>query len=306
MKYQIVPQADHQISFLLNGIEKSRWHYGPKYPRPFLYPLCGASGISLTRIGHPGAPNHDHHCSVWLAHHDIGGDNHWTNQTLARVEQNRWIAYQDGEQEGVMAVHLIWKSEKGTIKMETDLVVAFREYIEGSLLYELQMRHIAVDESLLLGRTNFGFLGIRMAKELSGYWGAGKITNSHGQEREKAIFGQSSPWMDYGGAHFSGKGRGRKLVKEGITCIEHPSNPGAPTHWHVREDGWMCPSFNFLESYTIKREQPLTLRYLLHARLGELNSSLTQATYQAFSKTSGFKTIKSKKPHQQFEVLRIS
>jgi hypothetical protein len=59
---------DHQVSLQIDGIERLRWHFGPSYPRPFFYPLVGPSGASLTRIGHPGAPNHDHHRSVWFAH----------------------------------------------------------------------------------------------------------------------------------------------------------------------------------------------------------------------------------------------
>ncbi len=54
-------------SFQIDGHERLRWYFGTDYPRPFFHPLVGPSGSSLTRIGHPGAPNHDHHLSIWFA-----------------------------------------------------------------------------------------------------------------------------------------------------------------------------------------------------------------------------------------------
>ena len=59
---------DNQVSLQIDGEERTRWHFDAKYPRPFFYPLIGPSGDTLTRMGHPGAQNHDHHRSVWWAH----------------------------------------------------------------------------------------------------------------------------------------------------------------------------------------------------------------------------------------------
>ena len=56
---QVVPLADHQAAFTVDGALRLRWHFGPAYPRPFFYPLVGPSGAVLTRMGHPGAPDHD-------------------------------------------------------------------------------------------------------------------------------------------------------------------------------------------------------------------------------------------------------
>ena len=53
----LIPLPEHQVAFQVDGAERLRWHFGPQYPRPFFYPLIGpASGLSVTRMGHPGAP----------------------------------------------------------------------------------------------------------------------------------------------------------------------------------------------------------------------------------------------------------
>ena len=80
---QIVPLPDFQASFRIAGRERLRWHFNPHYPRPFFYPFIGPSGESLTRMGHPGAPNHDHHRSIWFAHAVAGGEDFWSYQSEA-------------------------------------------------------------------------------------------------------------------------------------------------------------------------------------------------------------------------------
>ena len=45
---QIVPLADHQVSFQIDGSERLRWHFGSSYTRPFFFPLLGPTiGLCL-------------------------------------------------------------------------------------------------------------------------------------------------------------------------------------------------------------------------------------------------------------------
>ncbi|MDP6446513.1 MAG: PmoA family protein [Pirellulaceae bacterium] len=106
---QILPLAGHQVSFRIDGAECTRWHFGTEYPRPFFYPLTGPRGDSLTRVGHPGAGNHDHHRSVWFAHAKVLGINFWSDLTEARIEQHEWLVYDESDTSATMAVRLHWK-----------------------------------------------------------------------------------------------------------------------------------------------------------------------------------------------------
>ena len=76
-KCQVVPLPDSQASLQIDGRERLCWHFDAKYPRLFFYPFNGPSGETLTRMGHPGAPIHDHHRSVWWAHAKVDGENYW-------------------------------------------------------------------------------------------------------------------------------------------------------------------------------------------------------------------------------------
>ena len=295
----LIPLPDHQVAFQVDGAERLRWHFGPQYPRPFFYPLIGpASGVSLTRMGHPGSPNHDHHRSIWFAHEKVSGVNFWGDETTARIRQKEWLAYQDGDEEAVMAVRLLWNDGHDPKDLlEQELFAALIPGPDRETLLEVQTSFRPTAAQLEFGRTNFGFFAVRVAKSISAFFGGGVLTASTGAVGEPAIFGKTAAWVDYSGAQPGGH-------KEGITYFDHPSNPGHPTHWHVREDGWMGASSCFAGPRTTTRLEPLTLRYLLHAHRGPLDPKRAGEVFDAFSKRSAFELVKAPAKHTAFGVKR--
>ncbi len=303
---EILPLPRQQVSFQVDGQEKAGWHFGSEYPRPFFYPFNGPSGVSLTRMGHPGAQNHDHHRSVWLAHNSVGGADFWSDSSQARVRQKHWYAYRDGDDEAVMASACGWYDGSGKEIMEQDLVAALIAMDDGEHALEIQitLRPPTGAASVELGKTNFGFLAIRVAKTLSVHFGGGRLVSSEGVEGEEAIFGKPARWMDYSGPIAVGTGAQRRAVVEGITCFDHPSNPRYPTPWHVRQDGWMGAAFCLQEGYTITTGGALVLRYLLHAHRGAYDEARARAVHAAFAQRPGFEIRRSSQPHSEYEVGR--
>ena len=47
---QAIPQAHDQVSFERNAVEIARYHYGADLKRPFVFPLIGPAGRSITRM----------------------------------------------------------------------------------------------------------------------------------------------------------------------------------------------------------------------------------------------------------------
>ena len=306
-KSEIIPLPDHQVSFQIDGLEKTRWHFDEKYPRPFFYPFNGPSGVSLTRMGHPGAQNHDHHRSIWFAHNQVNGLDFWADGKGPTIRQKFWYRYRDGNEEAIMASALGWYDAEGTELMEQDLVVAAIPLENNEHLLEIQitLRPAAGQEKVELGKTNFGFLAVRVAKTISNYFGGGQLTNEQGQAGEPTLFGQPSRWMDYSGHVVAGVGENRQSVEEGITYFDHPENPRYPTAWHVRSDGWMGASFCLKEGYRIDAGSSLTLRYLLHAHGGSYDAKRASSVAKDFEKRPGFEFTKSNQANRQFEVWRI-
>ena len=303
-RFQILPLADHQVAFRIAGRECVRWHFGRQYPRPFFFPLVGPAGESLTRMGHPGDAGHDHHRSVWFAHHSVAGHDFWSEHGRTTIEQRRWLCYQDGEQQAAMAVQLAWLDPERRELLRQDLVAVVREKCglrsssaPGEWCLELQSQFTPADKAVAveLGKTNFGFLAVRMAKTVAAYFGDGRIRSSEGQQGEPEIFGRRASWMDYSGSV-------RADAVEGITYFDHPANPHYPAAWHVREDGWMGASFNRENAYSISAEQPLQLRYLLHVHRGPLDAGRASAIAAEFAHRPACRVIKSTKKHTGHEI----
>ncbi|NNE91452.1 MAG: PmoA family protein [Verrucomicrobiales bacterium] len=303
---EILPLAGHRASLQIDGAEKTRWHWGLEYPRPFFFPFNGPSGVSLTRMGHPGASNHDHHRSVWFAHKDVNGKDFWGDGHGTQIRQKMWFAYEDGDDEAILATLTGWFGKDGTELMEQEIVAALRPMDNGehALEFQITMRPPANRETVELGKTNFGFLAVRVSKTLSHHFGGGKISNSEGAVGEKNIFGQPARWMDYSGPVVVGEGADRKTVTEGITYFDHPENPRHPVHWHVRSDGWMGAGFCLNEAFTIEKEIPLVLRYLLHAHSGKYDAGRAGKIAAEFAKRPGFEVGKRGTKHRQFEAWR--
>lgn len=156
-------------------------------------------------------------------------------------------------------------------------------------------------ESLELGKTNFGFLAVRVAKNISAYFGGGEIANATGLTGEPAIFGKPSEWMDYSGPALDESG-GHAI--EGITYFDHPANPGFPSHWHVREDGWMGAAVCLENPVQAFRDRPLVLRYLLHAHRGKIDRERTGEIVSRFAASPGFEVVKANVKHQEFTIRR--
>ncbi|NQV27998.1 MAG: PmoA family protein [Rhodopirellula sp.] len=314
---RIVPLADHQVSVQIDGNERTRWHFGTQYPRPFFFPVNGPSGESLTRMGHPGASNHDHHRSVWFAHNKLLGIDFWSDNTDARIRQKEWLVYEDGDDRAILATRLGWYDGHEPKELVDQMaIVIFRPEANGETLIELQSIFHPTADTIEFQQTNFGFLAVRVARSISEHFGGGKLTSSEGLVGEKDgngkpnIFGKQARWMDYSGPVLPGAETADGDSKtadtvEGITYFDHPDNPGFPNYWHVREDGWMGASPCMHGPLQTTRAAPLRLRFLLHAHAGPIDPARAETIAKQFATWPAFDVIKSTKSHQQYEIREL-
>lgn len=298
------PLPGRQFAILLNDQERTRWRFDNETPRPCFFPIVGPSGTCLTRMGHPGAPNHDHHRSVWWAHTHVAGVDFWSEQKPSRIRQREWLAIEDGDDEARFAASLEWLDGHDPAPLLTqEMIVCARPMEGGEWTLELQStwRAAGVTE---LAKTNFGFLAVRVAKHLSEHFGGGALTGDSGAQGEPALFGKPSRWMDYSGP--VPRQAQADFDQEGIALFDHPQNPGSPARWHVRSDGWMGPSFNRDGPVSVGPDSPLTLRYLLWMHRGDGAPDRLAPKHADFAAAPPLAVIASSKPHVYCEIVRGS
>jgi Methane oxygenase PmoA len=285
-RMQILPLPNGQASVTRDDVELTRYHFGNQNERPFLYPLNGPSGKSLTRMGHPHDPfGHSHHNSVWMAHYDVDGVNFWGDKSNAgRIVHQRILEYEDGDRGVAIGSHNRWMiAQESKMEDYRRYQIESLENGETFLMVDIEL-HAPPKHSVTLGKTSFGLLSVRMAKSMGVHDGAGRIRNSEGAVNEAGVHWKPAQWCDYSGAVSD-------AVIEGITLLDHPGNFNHPTTFHVRDDGWMGASLTYDGPRVIEPGQPLQLRYGLYVHAGLQTRGQLQSRWQAFAATEPPKSL---------------
>jgi len=281
-RMQALPLPDDQTRVERDGFEIARYYFGKDLYRPFLYPLVGPSGKSLTRMGHPHDPNtHSHHNSVWVSHHDVNGVGFWNDAKTSegRIIHQRVIRYEDADDEALIEVQNAWVDGAGRGKtlLDEQRAMRFRPQANGQWLLVLDITLSAPKQPVTLGKTNFGLVGVRMAKTIGVHDGGGMIRNSEGAINEPQVHEKAARWVDYSGPMTTTR-------REGITLLDHPQNPNHPTVFHVRDDGWMGAALTFAAPRTIEPGQPLKLRYGLWVHADVPTPATIDEQFSTFAK----------------------
>lgn len=261
---QLIPQPYDQVSFQRDGAEIARYHFGRSLCRPFLFPVVGPLGRSLTRMGHPRDPeSHSHHNSVWVSHHSVNGVSFWDDRAKGRIIHQRVEKLEDegGDVAAVVTTNHWVNEADGKVLVRERRRTEARLLEAGEWMLVIDLRLEPAAGAVRFGKTPFGLLGVRMAKTIGVNDGGGRIRNSEGGVDEREVLWKRARWVDYSGP-VAGD------VVEGITLMDHPSNPNHPSYFHVRNDGWMGASLTYDAELTVDAGKALELRYALYVHAG--------------------------------------
>ncbi len=279
-RMQVIPLPGAEISFQRDGVELTRYLFATNQNRPFLFPVNGPSGRTLTRLGHPHDPvTHSHHNSIWISHHDVDGLSSWDDSGHLRIVHQRIEEFSDSDDTASVVALGHWQTAGGEVRLveRRRLTVQALPKNEWLLIIDLQLA--AREKPVTFGKTPFGLIGVRMAKTIGVTDGGGVIRNSQGGVNEKEVFWKSARWVDY-----SGPITPRAI--EGITLFDHPLNPGHPAVFHVRDDGWMGASLTFEAPRTVSAGRAVSLRYGLYVHAAPPAAKLLQKRWEDFTRQS--------------------
>lgn len=282
-RVQLIPQSIDSISFQLDGREVLRYHFDPDVQRPHFFPLIGPAGRPVTRITSPNDDGHRHHLSLWVGHQQVAGNNIWEIvKTGGRIVHEKLLKVVDGDR-GELTHQSKWIDATGKELLKDERTWRYLPNFDtGEFFLDLELTLTPYDDTLTLGKTGMGFLGVRVAKTMSVKDGGGVITDSEGRVGEPAILAQRARWCDYSGPVAPGKD-GAPPIVNGVTLFDHPQNPFHPVQWHVRADGWMGASFNRSEPLEIKKDAPLKLKYRVWIHDGNCVPDKTDTIWKDWS-----------------------
>jgi hypothetical protein len=111
-RLQVLPLPEDQAAFVRDDTELARYHFGPGLRRPFIFPVVGPSGRSLTRMGHPHEPfSHSHHNSFWVAHNSVNGISFWDDHGKGRIVTQKIVDYEDKGETSWVTASNVWIDE---------------------------------------------------------------------------------------------------------------------------------------------------------------------------------------------------
>lgn len=260
--------------------------YRTDHHLPYLYPLVGPTGTSITRNfpmkkDVPGEqPDHPHHRSFWFTHGDVNGHDFWHSKNHESKIVHKSFSKAD---KGSFTVQLEWQ-HVDEVLLQEERSYEFNKMADGSILLKVTSSLTAVTD-VTFGDTKEGSFAIRVSPTLrhEGEVAKGAIVNSEGQEGGSA-WGKRARWVCYHGPDTKGK-------KVSITMMDHPSNHNHPTFWHARSYGLLTANpfgeKGFTKkgngSHTLGKGKTLTQKYALMLQPGSFNEKSIESAYKAFA-----------------------
>jgi hypothetical protein len=226
------------VEVSIQGRTLGVYHADPAWARPFLHPVMGPFGHSVTRgwpqEGRPGeAWDHPHHKSLYVAHGDVNGVDNWSEEgNHGRQVQREVLQCRSGDVSGVLETINDWVGHDGTKVCEDRRKLTFWSLPESLGLFDVEVEFSATEGPLTFGDTKEGgILTARVATTMD-VPRTGRIRQAEGGNDEPETWGKRSAWCDYSGLDEGGN-------QVGIALLNHPMSFRYPTYWHVRNYGLM-------------------------------------------------------------------
>jgi hypothetical protein len=223
--------ASAQIRITSGDRFHTAFHFGERWPKPFLYPLLSPSGTVMTRA-FPVEPkragesdDHAWHRGLFVGHGIINGFDFW--REIKPEKTGRLVpAAPPKLRRNAFAVTLNLMPPGaaqpiGTLVQEW----AFAWRPKGFVIDTRFTYNADQNQPLEFGDTDDGGFGLRLRDEFREDRGAIMKSDS-GATGTKALWGKPARWIDYS-ADVEGK-------PAGVAMYDHPKNPRYPTAWHAR------------------------------------------------------------------------
>lgn len=234
-----VREVDDTVRIEIEGELFGNYHF-QGVSRPFIYPLLGPGGVSMTRDW-PMAEregeerDHPHHKSLWYSHGSVNGHDFWSESSNAgKTVHLEFLELKSGSEAGMIRTRNQLVANDGSVVCTDERTMRIYNRVKGRLM-DFEITIHASHGEIVFGDTKEGTMAVRLAETMrlkpnranTGDKG-GNIVNSEGV-RDGQTWGKRAAWVDY-----HGPVEGKIM---GMAIFDHPENPRHPTWWHVRDYG---------------------------------------------------------------------
>jgi len=266
------------IDIFINDEKFSSYHYSKDLLKPYLFPIMGPFGHTVTRGDEsPAGHNHDHihHKSLWVSYGEVNGADFWSEGDQAgRQVHKEFNKILEGQVFSEIHATNEWITRDGKRKMvEESRNMRFYNLPKSQRIIDMNLTFFASDGDVFFGDTKeAGLVSVRVYPTLTvSPPGTGKIENAIGGINENETWGKMAQWCDY-----SGMIDGNKV---GIAIFDWHKNFRYPTYWHVRNYGLMTANIfgtGTFEgdpgkdgSWILKAGEKLDLSYRVYVHVGD-------------------------------------
>ncbi|MCS7025518.1 MAG: PmoA family protein [Bryobacteraceae bacterium] len=290
-------EGEGRVDVLAGGERITAWHYAA-WDKPFLHPLCTASGKLVSR-GFPLNPqpgesqDHPWHRGIWWGHGDINGHDFWrelepSKTGLLTLQGKPHLREVSAMLEARFELRPPGRSKPiGLLEQ----LYAFQKLPRQVWIFATITVLANQGSDLTFGDTDDGGFAFRLNDSFRQDRGA-RLINSEGLETTEKIWGKSARWICY-----SAKVDGEPTS---VVMFDHPSNLRHPTGWHARGYGlaaanpFAISSFAREQSrrgaFTVKSGEQLRLRYAVGITTGAWETKDIEGWYERYASSRRFQT----------------
>lgn len=261
---EVQPRPDERrVDVLADGKPFTAYVFPDRITKPVLFPLRTARGTLVTR-GFPLEPrpgervDHPHQVGLWFTHGDVNGVDFWNNSEARTPEERakmgsiRLVAIEEarGGTDGRLRTRQEWLMPDGSVAIHETAAFSFRGDPDRRVI-DRATTLTAAGRRVVFTDNKEGLFGMRVARALeepstqpevftdaSGRPAAapapsnegvnGVYTSSEGR-KGGAVWGTRARWVALAG----------RMGDEDVVLLmlDHPKNPGYPSHWHARGYG---------------------------------------------------------------------
>jgi len=311
--------AERRVDVLVDGKPFTSYAWPERLAKPVLYPIRTARGTFVTR-GFPLDPrpgervDHPHQVGFWFNHGDVNGVDFWNNSEalepeerakMGTIRHDEVVAAASGSP-GRLVTRASWVMPGGGTALAERTTWIFRG---GADWRSIERRTVltASDGKVTFRDNKEGALGLRVARALEEPSDKPEVfTDASGKPTTVAaldnagvngvytssegitgarVWGTRARWMA-----LSGKVGDEDVV---LLVLDHPKNPGHPTHWHARGYGLFAANplgakvFSDGKeelNYAIEKGGSATFRYLLVVLPGPFSKERAEKAYAEFAR----------------------